>query len=140
MFCQLFNLASVKIDLECSQDLTMTWIPLLLADRSVCLRWLVLRNLLDHDENDPETQELMPLREDDPLVAPVLAAQEADGAWTRGDLHWQGGKQRVTMLALLRLGFLGFGPDQHQDSIRKMILTKSMKWFLCRQLSRCVHW
>ena len=24
----------------------MTWIPLLLADRSACLRWLVLRNLL----------------------------------------------------------------------------------------------
>ena len=47
------------------------------------------------------------------MVAPVLAAQEADGAWTRGDLHWQGGKQRVTMLALMRLGFLGFGPE-HQ--------------------------
>ena len=89
----------------------MTWIPLLLADRSVCLRWLVLRNLLDHDDNDPETQELMPLREVDPLVTPVLAAQEEDGAWTRGDLHWQGGKQRVTMLALMRLGFLGFGPE-----------------------------
>jgi hypothetical protein len=89
----------------------MTWIPLLLADRSVCLRWLVLRNLLAVGDDSPELQELSPLREDDPLVAPVLAAQEPDGAWTRGDLHWQGGKQRVTMLALMRLGFLGFGPE-----------------------------
>lgn len=88
----------------------MTWIPFLLADRSACLRWLVLRNLLARPNDDPEVQELLPLREDDPLAAPVLAAQEPDGAWTRGDLLWQGGKQRVTMLALMRLGFLGFDP------------------------------
>ncbi len=91
----------------------MIWIPLLLADRSACLRWLVLRNLLARPDDDPEVQELLPLRENDPLVEPVLAAQETDGAWTHGDLLWQGGKQRVTMQALLRFGFLGFGPE-HQ--------------------------
>jgi hypothetical protein len=102
-----------RIRSRIGQDKKMTWVPLLLADRSPCLRWMVLRNLLARPDDDPEVQELLPLREDDPLIAPVLVAQEPDGAWTRGDLHWQGGKQRVTMLALMRLGFLGYGPE-HQ--------------------------
>jgi hypothetical protein len=87
-------------------------ITLLLADPSPCLRWLALRDLLSRPEGDPEAQELAALREDDPLVAPLLAAQEDDGAWRRGDPTWsQGGAQRMTMLALMRLGYLGFGPD-----------------------------
>ena len=89
----------------------MTWLPLLLADPSPCLRWLVLHELLGRPEDDPEVRELADLREADPLVAPLLAAQEADGAWRRGDLAWQGGAQRMTMLALMRLGHLGFGPE-----------------------------
>ncbi len=89
----------------------MTWLPLLLADPSPCLRWLVLHELLGRPEDDPEVRELVDLREADPLVAPLLAAQEADGAWRRGDLAWQGGAQRMTMLALMRLGYLGFGPE-----------------------------
>ena len=36
----------------------MTWAPLLLADPSPCLRWLVLTQLLDRAEDDPEVQEL----------------------------------------------------------------------------------
>ena len=40
-----------------------------------------------------------------------MAAQEADGAWRRGDLAWQGDAQRMTMLALMRLGYLGFGRE-----------------------------
>ena len=63
----------------------MTWLPLLLADPSPCLRWLVLRELLARPEDDPEVQELAALREDDPLVAPLWAAQEDDGAWRRGE-------------------------------------------------------
>jgi hypothetical protein len=88
----------------------MTWMPLLLADRSPCLRWLVLRELLHRPANDPELQELEALREDDALVAPLLKAQETDGSWTHGDLHWHGGRLRLTTLALMRLGYLGFGP------------------------------
>ena len=64
----------------------MTWIPLLLADPSPCLRYLVLRELLGKPDDDPEVRELADLRLRDPLVAPVLAAQEADGSWRRGDL------------------------------------------------------
>ena len=32
----------------------MTWIPLLLADPSPCLRWLVLRELLGKPDDDPK--------------------------------------------------------------------------------------
>ena len=89
----------------------MTWLPLLLADPSPCLRWLVLHEMLGRPADDPEVRELAALREADPLVAPLLAAQETDGAWRRGDLAWQGDAQRMTMLALMRLGYLGFGPE-----------------------------
>jgi hypothetical protein len=90
----------------------VTYLPLLLADPSPCLRWLVLRELLDRTGDDVEVRELAALREGDPLVAPLVAAQEDDGAWQRGDPAWtQGGALRMTMLALMRLGYLGFGPD-----------------------------
>lgn len=86
----------------------MTWIPLLLADPSPILRRRTLRELLQKPEADPEVQELLALQTEDPLAALVLAAQEPDGAWSRGDLAWAGDRQRMTALALLRLGFLGF--------------------------------
>lgn len=89
----------------------MIWLPLLLADPSSCLRWLVLRELLGRPEDDPEVVELAAFREDDPLVASLLTAQSADGAWRRGELAWQGDAERITMLALMRLGYLGFGPE-----------------------------
>jgi hypothetical protein len=50
-------------------------------------------------------------RERDPLVAPVLDAQEPDGSWRRADLRWHGDRFRFTALALMRLGYLGFGPE-----------------------------
>ena len=94
---------------------------LLLADPSPCLRWLVLRELargadgaVDHSDAGDflvEMDELAALRERDALVAPVLASQAPDGAWRRGDEAWQGDALRLTMLALMRLGYLGFGPD-----------------------------
>ncbi len=89
----------------------MAWIPLLLAARSPCLRALVLRELLDRADDDPEVVELTALREHDPLVAPLLATQEPDGTWRRGERVWLGDAQRLTTLALMRLGFLGFGPQ-----------------------------
>ena len=42
----------------------MKWIPLLLSDFSPNLRLLVLRELLNQKNNDPEVQELLNLRED----------------------------------------------------------------------------
>lgn len=88
----------------------MTWIPLLLADRSACLRWLVLRELLQRPEDDPELQELAALRQDDPLVEKLLVLQRPDGGFRSVDGSsdsWNG--LHTTSQALLTLGYLGFG-------------------------------
>ncbi len=87
----------------------MTWIPLLLADPSPCLRWLVLRQLLHLPEDHAEVRELETLRIGDPLVSGLLDLQESDGSWRLeiGD----GTPLKSTSLALARLGYLGFGPE-----------------------------
>ena len=91
----------------------MTWAPLLLADPSPCLRWLVLTQLLARGEDDPEVQELAAWRASDPLVTSLTAGQDEDGAWRMGSLpaSWGDDPVRLTGYALARLGFLGFGPD-----------------------------
>jgi len=91
----------------------MTWAPLLLADPSPCLRMLVLRHLLCRADDDPEVRELAMLRESDPLVAELTAAQELDGSWKGGDPDGlgRGGDTLATARALVRLGYLGFGPE-----------------------------
>ncbi len=88
----------------------MNWIPLLLADPSPCLRRQVLLFLLDHDENDDEVRELAAMCDDDPLVANLLARQEADGSWSTSALEGNipGGKLQATSQVLTRLGYLGF--------------------------------
>jgi len=91
----------------------MTWAPLLLADPSPCLRWLVLTQLLARGEDDPEVRELAAWRENDPLVASLTARQGDDGAWRIGSFpaSWGDDPIWLTGLALARLGFLGFGLD-----------------------------
>jgi hypothetical protein len=84
-------------------------LPLLLADPSPCLRWLVLRDLLDRPEDDLEVIELAALRDRDPLVADLFRMQAPDGSWKADGVIWQGGALRATSLALMRLGYLGFG-------------------------------
>jgi hypothetical protein len=91
-----------------SQILTSR-VALLLADPSPCLRLLVLRELLGYPDDDPEVQELTALREQDPLVAGLLARQAEDGSWEADGRLWQGSRQRATYLALMRLGYVGFG-------------------------------
>ncbi|MHB9033060.1 MAG: hypothetical protein ACYC6L_08430 [Anaerolineae bacterium] len=87
----------------------MTWVPLLLADPSPCLRWLVLRDLLHRPGDDHELAELASLRTDDPLIADLVSRQHADGSWQAGDPAWmgQGSRIQATALALHRLGYLG---------------------------------
>ena len=63
----------------------MNWLPLLLADRSACLRYVVLRELLDRREEDAEVIELAGLRETDRLVTALLALQREDGSWAHAD-------------------------------------------------------
>lgn len=91
----------------------MTWIALLLADPSPCLRLLALRELLGKDMADPEVRELDDLRGSDPIVADLLALQQVDGAWLKSDQSGLGSGDavRATSQALLRLGYLEFGPE-----------------------------
>ncbi len=87
----------------------MTWIPLLLASPSVCLRMLVLQDLLCRPENDEEMNELSKLRQEDPLVADLLRLQNADGSWGKADSTGLtlSGAILNTSQALTRLGYLG---------------------------------
>jgi hypothetical protein len=91
--------------------LFQTLAALLLADPSPNLRLLVLRELLGRSENDTEVRELAGLQETDPLVADLLDLQELDGSWKMLGLTSRGGRLRATALALMRLGYLGLGPD-----------------------------
>ena len=87
----------------------MTWIPLLLADPSPCLRLLVLRELLHLPQDDPEVRELQVLQTTDPLVSRLVALQADDGHWEPARLpgSFPGGAIHTTAAALLRLGYLG---------------------------------
>ncbi len=91
----------------------MTWAPLLLADPSPCLRLLVLRELLGHPQDDAEVRELLGLRETDPLVADLFRLQAEDGSWRSVDLGKTArtGHVVATAQALMRLGYLNFGPE-----------------------------
>jgi hypothetical protein len=84
---------------------------LLLADPSPGLRLLVLRELLGRPEDDVEVQELTDLRGTEPLLADLLALQEQDGSWEAVGASSRGGRLRATALALMRMGYLGLGPE-----------------------------
>jgi len=90
----------------------MTWLPLLLADRSPCLRRLVLRDLMGRPPEDPELRELEGHVEGDPLAAELVAAQNPDGSWSLPALGNAGGEIQRTATALARLGLLGL-PAAH---------------------------
>ena len=81
--------------------MTDKWLALILSDPSPCLRYLVLTELLEIDENDDEVVELKRLRSEDPIITEAFALQQDDGSWRGPD----------TAAMLLRLGFLGFGPE-----------------------------
>jgi hypothetical protein len=81
----------------------------LLADPSACLRWLVLTELMGRSDDDAEVRELDEMRLEDPLVANLFRTQAEDGSWAADGVQWQGDRLRATWLALMRLGYLGFG-------------------------------
>lgn len=95
----------------------MTWVPLLLASPSPCLRMLVLRDLLGKSE-DEEMRELVTLREKDPLVG-LVTLQNPDGSWGKIDAVGLtlSGSILNTSQALARLGYLGF--DRHNNTVKK---------------------
>jgi hypothetical protein len=88
----------------------LTWMPLLLADSSPCLRFLVHKELLHNEE---EASELESLREADPLVRSLVNLQGEDGSWGSGTLQGNApqGDIQITAQVLTRLGYLGYGKD-----------------------------
>ncbi len=84
---------------------------LLLADPSPCLRLMVLRTLLGRPSPDPEVKELERLRRRDPLYADLVRLQEKDGSWSTLGRDFHAGRIFTTSMAVARLAFLGFGPD-----------------------------
>ncbi|MCL5995575.1 MAG: hypothetical protein M1546_05900, partial [Chloroflexi bacterium] len=95
----------------------MTWVPLLLADPSPCLRLLVLRDLLGRPDDDPEVRELAALRGMDPLVESLRRMQQPDGSWKGDNVASRGNTLLTTARVLSRLGFLGFGRED--DTVRR---------------------
>ncbi|MFW9811686.1 MAG: hypothetical protein ACFFF9_04455 [Candidatus Thorarchaeota archaeon] len=87
----------------------MTWVPLLLADRSPSLRYLVLTQLLGRKSDDEEVKELIGLMRKDPLITSLLSLQKEKGKWIDLDQagYTIGGTVRATSAALMRLGYLG---------------------------------
>jgi hypothetical protein len=88
----------------------MTWIALLLADPSACLRTMVLRELLERPMDDAELRQLNELRRDDALITTLLALQNTDGSWNEVDNPASRFESPImaTAQALARLGYLGF--------------------------------
>lgn len=98
----------------------MIWAPLLLADPSPCLRWLVLRHLFHYPEDHTEVVELAALRENDPLAVEIFSFQQSDGSWKPPVLsESRSGGNRIlsTAFALTRLGYLGF--DGRHPAVRR---------------------
>lgn len=97
----------------------MTWIPLLLADKSPSLRYLVLTELLGRSHEDIEVKELAELQQEDQLIASLLSLQKEKGNWKDLDQagFTIGGSVRATSAALMRLGYLGL--DKNHNAVKK---------------------
>ena len=91
----------------------MSWT--LLTDRSVNLRYLVLKHIMGSDEAD----ELEKHREEDPFVKELLGLQNPDGSWDASAIAGNApiGSVQITSQALTRLGFLEF--DQDHPAVRR---------------------
>lgn len=91
----------------------MSWT--LLTDRSVNLRYLVLKHIMKSDEAD----ELEGYRENDPGVRELLSLQNPDGSWDSSAITGNApqGAVQTTSQALTRLGFLEF--DKEHPAIRR---------------------
>ena len=90
----------------------MTWMTLLLADPSPSLRILVLKNLLNKDENDSEIKELREIQMEDQIIEKTLKTQLENGSWaskSTGTIA-TGGNLQLTSQILVKLAYLEFQP------------------------------
>jgi hypothetical protein len=83
----------------------MSWTPLLLSDPSPNLRYLVLKNLLDEQD---EAMELEKSRLEDPLIIELLNNQQRNGSWGPRVINGNApqGSIQSTSQVLTRLGYL----------------------------------
>jgi hypothetical protein len=79
----------------------MNLIPLLLADPSPSLRLLVLRELLQRPENDPEVQEIKQLQTEDPLIHNLLILQNEDGSWDRAKIRYSTYADKINVTSIV---------------------------------------
>ena len=112
--------------------------PLLLSDPSPCLRWLVLRRLFGYAADHPEVQELVHLRQSDPLLLELLDLQSSDGEWSGAapSRRAAAGRQPgvATGFMLSRLGYLGFGPVSPRGAARRespSMPAAASRWISC---------
>ena len=84
-------------------------IPLLLTDRSISLRYLIHRHLLDSDE----AEELRDHRKNDPMIRGLIKLQRPDGSWDASGITGNApqGKAQTTSQALTRLGYIELDPE-----------------------------
>jgi hypothetical protein len=96
----------------------MTWVPLLLASPSPCLRKLVLQDLL-HTKESKEVTHLTQLCDEDPLVTQLVHIQNENGSWGKADTVGLTLSSPIlnTSQALTRLGYLGF--DFNYPTVKK---------------------
>jgi hypothetical protein len=98
----------------------MIWLPLLLADPSPCLRWLVLRDLLKVPEDHPERIELAALRASDPLAVDLINLQRPDGSWDGAALSRSMGGGTTIFATALALAHLGSKEEIRPPGDRRM--------------------
>lgn len=89
--------------------------PLLLADTSANLRYLVLTELLYCRETDTEVISTKALRKEDIIVKELFNQQNADGSWTPGIIYNSNNRSvfQTTCDIMRRLGYLGFDSSDH---------------------------
>jgi hypothetical protein len=107
----------------------MTWLPLLMTDSSPNLRLLVLKEFLSRKEDDEEVQELLMLREKDPLIESLFKTQLPNGSWSSVDLTGKvstTGNLQSTSQALVRFGYCGFKGDHK-------VISKAVNYIFSKQ-------
>ena len=89
------------------------WIPLLLAESSPILRWLIHSKLLNSSLKSTEMIELSKIRYEDSLIKNLLKIQRKDGSWSLNNADTRLENRLYQTSAMLwRLAFYGFTREE----------------------------
>lgn len=100
-------------------------ISLLLTNPSPCLRYKILLNMQERDEN--ELDELANARRNDPILKSILNLQNSDGSFRISSRTATTSIVQSTSIALTMLDYLGF--DKNMSEVQKAV-----DYLLSRQL------